>query len=29
VQLPAAPRTLAGDDQGKLPHGPSPRCAQS
>jgi two-component system sensor histidine kinase VanS len=29
VELPAAPRTLAGDDQGKLPHGPSPRCAQS
>ena len=29
VELPAAPRTLAGDDQGKLPHRPSPRCAQS
>jgi two-component system sensor histidine kinase VanS len=29
VQLPAAPRTLAGDDQGKLPHGPGPRCAPS
>jgi two-component system sensor histidine kinase VanS len=29
VELPAAPRTLAGDDHGKLPHGPSPRCAQS
>src|SRR5687767_9832575 len=27
VQLPAAPRTVAGDDQGKLPQGPGPRCA--
>jgi two-component system sensor histidine kinase VanS len=26
VELPAAPRPLPGDDQRKLPHGPSPRC---
>jgi two-component system sensor histidine kinase VanS len=29
VQLPAAPRTLPRDDQEELPHGASPRRAQS
>jgi two-component system sensor histidine kinase VanS len=29
VQLPAAPRTPTGDDQGELPHGPGPRRAAS